>query len=294
MQPIYLNTFIAAIYVAARAGGVAEASPAGSNKLVDQWDQLNNLELSVDSGSGGVFSPDTCPVDTISCSGGDVDPCCSPHNGLLVLSQQWDTRWGPADSFTVHGLWPDTCSGKQLPSNGCDRSRAYTNITGILGANDPELLEQMNKYWPSNKGDNNWFWTHEWVKHGTCVTTLHPRCYGNDKENGYFEKKEVLDYFRSILELREKFNLYKALNASGIVPTKPEAGRRPKNTYALQEFKDAIFNAWGVYPNVHCIGRRLQEVWLWFKVRGRDTYVPTEPWGRDTCRAISYQQKSTR
>ncbi|KAJ2830030.1 hypothetical protein GGI24_002002, partial [Coemansia furcata] len=109
-----------------------------------------------------VIEPDTCPIDTISCQRTDVDPCCSPKHGLLVLSQQWDTRWGPSDAFTVHGLWPDTCSGKMLPSAGCDPARAYTNISSIIEATDRALLSDLNTYWPSNKGDNNWFWTHEW------------------------------------------------------------------------------------------------------------------------------------
>ncbi|KAJ1956597.1 hypothetical protein EC988_001265, partial [Linderina pennispora] len=199
----------------------------------------------------------------------------------------WDTRWGPSDAFTVHGLWPDTCDGKMLPSNGCDPQRAYTNISSIIRADSMELHDNMNTYWPSNKGDNNWFWTHEWVKHGTCVSTLEPRCYGT----GYTSQEEVVDYFSTILKLRAKYDIYKALAASGITPTKPEAGRRPKNTYTLAQFKAALKDAWGVEPNVKCRGRRLQEVWLWFKVRGRDDYYPVAPWGSDSCYRIAYEQK---
>ncbi|KAJ2783872.1 hypothetical protein GGI15_002434 [Coemansia interrupta] len=232
----------------------------------------------------------TCPIDTISCSGEPVSPCCSPTNGLLVLALQWDTRWGPSNAFTVHGLWPDTCEGKQLPANGCDPARAYTNITSIIRSSDVSLLADMNTYWPSNKGDNNWFWTHEWVKHGTCVSTLHPQCYAED---AYRPQQEVADYFRTILDLRTKYDLYKALAKHDIVPTEPESGRRPKNTYSLKQFKQAILSEWGVEPNVRCIGRRLQEVFLWFKVRGRDNYYPVQPYGRDSCGAISYQRKTT-
>ncbi|KAI9500375.1 hypothetical protein GGI25_003156 [Coemansia spiralis] len=227
----------------------------------------------------------TCPLDTVSCQRTDVDPCCSPTNGLLVLALQWDTRWGPSDAFTVHGLWPDTCKGKQLPRNGCDPSRAYTNISQIIDQ-DPGLRDRMDTYWPSNKGDNNWFWTHEWGKHGTCVTTLHPKCYST-----YEPQQEVVEYFQSILDLRDKYDVFSALNKSGIVPTEPETGRRPKNTYSLREFKDAVRAQWGFEPNVKCIGRRLQEVWLWFKVKGRDSYYPVEPWGADTCSRINYQKK---
>ncbi|KAJ2389484.1 hypothetical protein GGI05_003487, partial [Coemansia sp. RSA 2603] len=104
---------------------------------------------------------------------------------------------------------------------------------------------------------------------------------------------EVADYFRTILDLRNKYDLYKVLAKHGVVPTEPETGRRPKNTYSLKQFKQAILSEWGVEPNVRCIGRRLQEVFLWFKVRGRDSYYLVEPHGRDSCGAISYQRKTT-
>ncbi|KAJ1664216.1 hypothetical protein IW140_005269 [Coemansia sp. RSA 1813] len=240
---------------------------------------------------GGYRDLQTCPIDAISCEGPAVDSCCSPTNGLLVMALQWDSRYGPSDAFTVHGLWPDTCKGKQLPGGGCDSFRSYTNVSSIIEHGpDAKLYEDMNTYWPSNKGDNNWFWTHEWVKHGTCVTTLQPHCY--DPES-YRPQQEVSEYFRKVLDLRAHYDIYKALNSSGIVPTEPESGRRPKNTYTLTQFKDAIRAAWGVEPNVKCRGRRMQEVWLWFKVMGRDRYYPVDPWGTDTCpKRISYQRKS--
>ncbi|KAJ1882142.1 hypothetical protein H4R99_002547 [Coemansia sp. RSA 1722] len=271
---------------------LATASPALASPAQHVFDihHTHSSTTTATTATTPLFSPETCPIDTISCTRTDIDPCCSPQNGLLVLALQWDTRWGPSNAFTVHGLWPDTCEGKQLPNQGCDPQRSYTNISGIIQTSDPLLHADMTTYWPSNKGDNDWFWTHEWVKHGTCVSTLHPRCYGSE---GYVPRQEVADYFRKILELREKYDLFKALAKNGVVPTEPEAGRRPKNTYSLKQFKQAIKNEWGVEPNVRCIGRRLQEVFLWFKVRGPDNYYLVEPYGRDSCGAISYQRKST-
>jgi ribonuclease I len=38
---------------------------------------------------------------------------------------------------------------------------------------------------------------HEWAKHGTCVSTLEPRCYGDD----YIETEEVVDYFAKAVEI---------------------------------------------------------------------------------------------
>ncbi|KAJ2777490.1 hypothetical protein H4R18_005134 [Coemansia javaensis] len=268
-----------------RCATLAAAAAAAAAVLLSG--ALAGAEQVVFSAAAG--PADRCPADVESCGRTAVDACCSPLNGLLVLAQQWDPRWGPADAFTMHGLWPDTCDGKQLPDAGCDRTRAYANITGILAAApDPRVLRDMTAFWPSNKGDNDWFWTHEWVKHGTCVSTLHPRCYA---PGAYAPHREVADYFAAALALRAKYDVFAALNASGIVPTAPESGRRPKNTYSLAQFKRAIFDAWGVEPNVKCRGSRLQEVWLWFKVRGRDSYYPVQPWGSDSCRRISYQRK---
>ena len=68
---------------------------------------------------------------------------------------QWIVGYGPADAFTIHGLWPDTCSGGQLSSNGCDTSRTQTDIAGIIGDASPSLLDSMNNYWVSYTGDNN-------------------------------------------------------------------------------------------------------------------------------------------
>lgn len=88
---------------------------------------------------------DTCPLDVLSCSWSPSqgERCCSPEYGLMVLVQQWDTSVPPRNEFTMHGLWPDTCDGKQVPidSNrpmqkspkcpdsepvqGCDDDRVY-------------------------------------------------------------------------------------------------------------------------------------------------------------------------
>lgn len=70
---------------------------------------------------------DTCPADVLSCSAesSGVSSCCLPEMGLLLLVQQWYNGLGPADEFTMHGLWPDTCSGGQGPASGCDANRIY-------------------------------------------------------------------------------------------------------------------------------------------------------------------------
>lgn len=51
------------------------------------------------------------------------------------------------------------------------------------------------------------FWSHEWSKHGTCVSTLRPTCYGDS----YQKYQDVIDYFEKVLELRDTYDLYGAL-----------------------------------------------------------------------------------
>ncbi|KAG0247008.1 ribonuclease T2 [Mortierella sp. GBAus27b] len=227
---------------------------------------------------------DTCPTDVLSCSSGSngVSSCCLPEMGLLLLVQQWYNGLGPADEFTLHGLWPDTCSGGQGPANGCDANRVYTDIETRL-QNYPsvpsDFLNQMNTYWSSYKGDNNAFWAHEWSKHGTCVSNLAPSCSSN-----YVQDQDVYQYFAKALELRSKYNLYKALADSGITP-----GSTPN----VADMHTAIKKAFGVDAQINCASGALSEIWVFFNVKNGNQYVPTAPLSKGSCSgSISYPAKS--
>lgn len=37
----------------------------------------------------------------------------------------------------------------------------------------------MSTYWKDANGDDNSFYSHEFNKHGLCVTTLDPTCFGS-------------------------------------------------------------------------------------------------------------------
>ncbi|KAJ1976462.1 hypothetical protein H4R35_002692, partial [Dimargaris xerosporica] len=166
-------------------------------------------------------------------------------------------------------------NGRMAPGGGCDAGRTYHNISAIIESQNAPLLDWMNTYWPSYKDDNDLFWSHEWNKHGTCVTTLDPKCQGDD----YLPFSEVPAYFGQVQQVFQKHNLYKVLKQQGVVP----GGR-----YALVTFVAAIKNKLDVEPRLYCRGRVLQEVRLTFHVKGRSTYIPAKPYHNHNCPKIIY------
>lgn len=227
--------------------------------------------------------PSSCPIGVLSCSSGssDANTCCVPKYGLLVHVQQWYQGLGPSDEYTMHGLWPDTCSGGQTGSHGCDSSRSYDNVGDIIQGFNGTLYSQMNTYWPSYNGDNGAFWSHEWTKHGTCVTTLAPRCYGS----GYQQYEDVGDYFTKALQLRQTYGYYQALAKHGIFPD------NNGQEFSADDFKSAIKQELGVEVALKCENSKLSEIWTWFHVQDKDTYVPTKQYESDTCHTFTYNPK---
>lgn len=143
--------------------------------------------------AGGHFDLTLCDI----LMGFIHDPSDAVHNLMLA------TRIGPSNSWGIHGLWPDNCDGTY--SSSCDSSRAYDNVTSLIKQyGTTQLLSDMNTYWVSNDQSNEDFWSHEFSKHGTCVTTLDPDCYTNYKTG-----IEAVDYFQIVV------NLFKTLVCTG-------------------------------------------------------------------------------
>ena len=85
---------------------------------------------------------------------------------------------------------PDLCDGSY--PTFCKFAPQYQNITATLtAASQGDLLSYMNTYWLPNSGTSETFWQHEWNKHGTCINTLAPSCYGD----AYTAGAEVVDFF---------------------------------------------------------------------------------------------------
>ncbi|KAL0096786.1 secreted ribonuclease T2 [Phycomyces blakesleeanus] len=228
-----------------------------------------------------LYEAPSCNNTLLSCHwNGRVDSCCTPKYGLVVLTLQWVPGFGPDKEFTIHGLWPDTCSGGRAPGNGCDRSRVANNIGNIVRDMDPSLHSEMSTFWPSYKGDNNWFWSHEWNKHGTCISTLRPSCYGKE----YTKYQDVTAYFKQALELRHYYDLFGALNLAGVIPGQ---------TYNVQTMIEPLEKYVGAKIKMDCDRKgQLSEVSMFFYVEGRDKYKITDAFQKGNCRgAVWYPKK---
>jgi len=235
-------------------------------------------------GVGNAASPDDvdpafpgqaqCPLipqgstspSTFACAMAGTGACCTQKNGIAVLATQWIPNRGPAEEFTLHGLWPNTCSNARTGENGCDSARQYSDIEALL---EPALLADMNKYWPTKFSDNNDFWAHEWGKHGTCVTTLNPECF---KQSPTYRKgMEVNNYFKASLQLRQKYELYRVLKKNGIVATLDKSRWR-----TTDEVSAAIKREYGVDVQIKCQSGLIFEIIMYFAAQGQGSYVPID------------------
>lgn len=174
----------------------------------------------------------------------------------------------------MHGLWPDHCDGGF--DQFCDETRSYNNITDILtslGASD--LLAYMNTYWRADRGSDEHLWSHEWNKHGTCISTLERKCYNHEK---YRPEEEVHDYFNSAVNLFKDLDTYKTLAAAGVHPSNSE-------TYSLAQLRNPLRAKQGVPVTLRCHGNVLNEIWYHFDVLGSvqtGKFIPAPPDGGKT------------
>ncbi|KAF2208453.1 hypothetical protein CERZMDRAFT_49284 [Cercospora zeae-maydis SCOH1-5] len=229
----------------------------------------------------------TCNDPQLSCQNTTVQNnlCCfNAPGGALLLTQFWDTDpvVGPADSWTIHGLWPDNCDGTYEAS--CDDRRAYTNITQILqAAGKQDLVDYMSTYWQSNSGSVETFWEHEWSKHGTCISTLNPDCYTD-----YKPTEEVPDFFQKVVDVFKTLPTYDWLADAGVSPS-------TSATYSLSQIQQALAkNHGGKTPYIGCQSGAVNEAWYFYNIRGSvqtGEFVPIDTLTKSNCPSSGIKYK---
>lgn len=216
--------------------------------------------------------------EVLSCSpnavAGKVDSCCTEtFGGLLLSTQFWDTYTGleskgqklPANTWTLHGLWPDFCNGSF--TQYCDLNRQFdpfpspntttgkpdgtpvpaykgpdiSQLIAPFGRND--LLAYMNKFWINQGGPNTDFWGHEFSKHATCYSTFDVPCYGPN----YVQHEEIVDFFETAILYYKRVPTFDWLSAAKVVPSN-------KTTYSLSDFQNPLAKAYGAVPYIGCSG----------------------------------------
>lgn len=207
-----------------------------------------------------------CPSDLpLSCSNTSAvsDYCCFENPGGVILQTQfWDYNpgLGANDTFTIHGLWPDNCDGSY--EQYCDPSLEITKkVKSIIvdDFKDPGLYKAMRKYWLSDDGSVESLWLHEFDKHGTCMSTIRPECYGAKPRRN----QNVYEYFNITVNLFKKLPTFSFLEKAGIVPSLNQ-------TYTKSQIADALSAGFGgesVY--FKCDKQNaISEIWYFHHVQG--------------------------
>lgn len=146
---------------------------------------------------------------------------CTPGDNsfeILLLVEQWPgTLEMNAQGFTMHGLWPSR-TGANVANYPCQCTDQTFDLSQVQS-----ILPQLNEWWPSDKGDNSVFWTHEFEKHGTCAEAI-PAL------------QNELKFFQGTLNLRSKLNTEGALTDASVTPSF-------STTYALADMERAVSTA---------------------------------------------------
>ncbi|XP_003743957.1 ribonuclease Oy [Galendromus occidentalis] len=135
-----------------------------------------------------------------------------PNFEFLLFSQQTSSGYCLAHGhckksqlrpfFTIHGLWP---SNATTWPESCNLTVKFD-----IKVLDP-IRSDLNKYWPSVIGVNpEYFWSHEWHKHGSCAMSNPPL-------------SGVLDYFNGTLNLLRTYNVSNFFLDSEIKPSETTA-----------------------------------------------------------------------
>ncbi|CAN6602711.1 ribonuclease T2-like [Trichomonascus vanleenenianus] len=216
---------------------------------------------------------DTCPVDTpISCSiNSGKDSCCyEATNGIILSTQFWDYNpaTGPDDLFTLHGLWCDRCIGGY--NQFCNKAWEITNVEEVLtSTNRSDLLTEMGEVWKNLGGNDVELWLHEFNKHGTCMYTLNPSCYGE----GASKYQYASDFYDAAVTLFRELPTYEWLKEAGIEPSTDKR-------WTVKQFQDVLSAKFGKSVGILCDRHNaINQIFYYYNLKGSvasGDFVPRE------------------
>ncbi|ODV84190.1 hypothetical protein CANARDRAFT_8867 [[Candida] arabinofermentans NRRL YB-2248] len=244
---------------------VSAAGQASAYYLPSYFHEVTGQQLPLFVGDGSLRATEhSCPIDLpLSCTNTSEvgDSCCFEYpGGVLLQTQFWDyyPPVGPDDMFTLHGLWPDLCNGQY--EQFCDDSSNIDSAQAVLESfGETELLEKMNRVWKNFNGHDDDLWTHEFNKHGTCMSTIKSSCYD---QSTYKKNQNVVDFYKKTVEIFETLPTAKWLAENGIVPSEEQ-------TYTKQQISDTLNARFGQPVYFKCNRfNALQEVWYFHHLQG--------------------------
>ncbi|KAJ9073759.1 hypothetical protein DSO57_1012975 [Entomophthora muscae] len=177
--------------------------------------------------------------------------------GLVVLAQQWT-----GNAFTIHGLWPGNCLTGGSPDGGCTGPRYPSLLPQV--ARDAALYQSMSTYWPSVDGK---FWSNQWNKHGSCLSTVQSQCHGNDDP-----PNDIFRYFRMTLDLYGQYNATHEILQDSV----------PGEFYRVGHFENSLAE-WQGSVTLHCTGNELSEVRIYLLGKANNQFLLHPAWKIGNC-----------
>ena len=154
------------------------------------------------------------------CQHGDMDPNCTYKAqrtfDYMYFVQSWQGTFcadgccivptsssGFQPGFGIHGMWPQYTGGA-YPT--CCQSNLTDSTIDSAMAHNPQMRKLFATYWPALKKCG--FVRYETQKHGTCAAAV----YGSNET-------AVVNYWTGVINLRRRWDLLRALQMNGIVPS---------------------------------------------------------------------------
>ncbi|GMM35638.1 hypothetical protein DASC09_029630 [Saccharomycopsis crataegensis] len=214
------------------------------------------------------------------------DSCCVETEGLILQTQFWDTdvAGSPENTWTIHGLWPDKCDGSY--NSNCDFASEVSSVADVLqDAGETDLVSYLSQYWLNDDGDNEELWTHEFNKHGTCMSTIGDDCYAS----GTASNTNVVDFAKLLVKTYQGLPTYQWLADAGITPSSSQ-------TYSADDISAALQAGFGNEVYIGCSDGVFNQVWYFHTVQGSlldDDLVKIDAVSQSTCSGdVSYPPRS--